>query len=258
MTTPHRRVPLVGTAAILLALLSASILIDVTGAEQAYAADEPPFAVGIRNAAGQNYTIACSNQPGRINSYGTSVSTETIADHWYRVEGSTTQRFRTLFDRVDATTAHAGRCQTGDTATLTGDGDLSARLYIHTNVTDTTGVFTIGLLPERFVVTEELDLVVINLLEDGSQWVKMGTPGHGRRILLEQVNQQWITARLQKRGTTCSFYIDLASGSTKNLGQNTCGSPTDVGHIVVNARSREGASLESGFITVEDIHWTQR
>jgi hypothetical protein len=212
----------------------------------------------IRNDSGNVYTIGCRYDDVPANWYGSDIRTTKAPDLWYPVDGGTAQRWRIGFRRTSDTAAEGGRCTTATTTTLRGSGDFSAHVYVHSNVADSVGVFTVAMLPEVFAVEEELDLFVANLMEDGVEKVKMGTPGSSVGVPLADVDQQWITARIKKRGETCKFYIDKADGSTLSLGTSECHNTPTAGRVVVNARARNGGSFDSSLVTLDAVQWVTK
>ncbi|MGC4938202.1 hypothetical protein [Kribbella sp. DT2] len=221
-------------------------------------ADPDAFDVTLKNESGNVYTIGCRYDDARPNSYGSDITTTRSPDLWYPVDGGTVQRWRIGFHRTNATAAEGGRCTTATTTTLRGSGDFSAHVYIHSNVADSVGVFTVAMLPEVFTVEEELDLFVANLVENGVKKVKMGTPGSSVGVPLADVEQQWITARLKKRGEWCQFSIDKADGRTVSLGTSPCHNSPTTGRVVVNARARNGSSVSSSFVTLDEVRWVKK
>lgn len=214
--------------------------------------------VTVRNDAGNVYTIGCRYDDASPNWYGSDIETTRSPDLWYPVDGGTVQRWRLGFRRTGDASAEGGRCVTATSTTLRGSGDFSAHVYIHSNVIDSVGVFTVALMPEVFTVEEELDLFVANLLEDGVKKVKMGTPGMSVGVPLADVDQQWITARLQKRGATCKFSVVKADGATLDLGTRECHNSPTSGRVVVNARARNGSSLDPSFVTLDEVRWVKK
>ncbi len=237
---------------------------DVEGGPAGAGDDLPPiasdrdneFKISIKNAAGNEYQITCANNPGKRNSYNTDTITHTRADLWGCTSPKTCleNRFSLHFERVDAKNAVAGRCISADTPTFSGDGTFSTRMFSHTNVLESDGVFTVGMMPTPFDVKGELDLIVVNLTENVA---KVGSPGKSKAVALDTIAKRWITVTMEKVGGTCTTQIERDGASTVKLGTSKCSTNPLENHIVITGRARNNSSSRSSFVEITDVKWVQ-
>jgi hypothetical protein len=213
--------------------------------------------VTLGNAAGNQYEVACVEQLGATNYYGSDTKTTTTTDAWGRgtAEACLANQFQLRFARIDATHAHGGRCITADTAALTGDGTFSARMYIHSNVASSDGVFTVAMMSTPFDVNEELDLFVANVQ---TGLLEAGKPGRALQVGLADVTTRWIDVVMTKSGTTCNVAIARDNASTLHLGTGPCTPGTTATHLVINARARDDSSATSSFVDIVEVKWVAR
>lgn len=102
--------------------------------------------------------------------------------------------------------AYGGRCESAGKTLFAADGIARTRFFIHSNVLDSTGVFTIALMPEgSFINTFELDLAVINLVKNGTEVVAFGQPHNGQYMELDDLVYKWIDVKVE---------VDTGSAST--------------------------------------------
>jgi hypothetical protein len=215
---------------------------------------EQQFEVTLKNANKNQYTITCTEQIGATNYYGSDTKTTTATEQWGCGTAQSCQdnQFQLRFARIDATHAIGGRCITADTSTLTGDGTFSARVYIHSNVADSDGVFTVAIMTTPFDVDNELDLFVVNVAKG---IMKSGKPFHALQVSLSDVEKRWIEVVMTKSGTQCKVDVRRDGQSTLHLGTGTCTPGTTANHVVVNSRARDNASNTSSFIDIAEVKW---
>ncbi|CAN5314177.1 hypothetical protein BH11MYX1_BH11MYX1_43160 [soil metagenome] len=218
---------------------------------------EQQFMAKLKNAAGNQYEVTCAEQLGAPNYYGSDTKTTTTTDTWGcgTAENCQANQFQLRFARIDATHANGGRCITSDTAALTGDGTFSARIYIHSNVPSSDGVFTVALMATPFDVNQELDLFVANVQ---TGLLKAGKPFQALQVDLAAVTTRWIDVVMTKTGTSCVVDIARDNASTLHLGTGTCTPNPEAAHIVVNARARDDSSATSSFVDIAEVKWVAR
>ncbi|MCD9026600.1 hypothetical protein LDO26_00010 [Luteimonas sp. BDR2-5] len=214
------------------------------------------FQVRIKNLQQAAYNISCKEATGRTNWYSTGTLTTTTDSRWQCANSADCEAniWRLRFHRNSANSAEGGRCETGYTSTLTGDGIFTARLYIHSNVLQSDGVFTIAIMPPVFTTEEELDLLVINVREGE---VVSGTPFNGLSIPINQISQRWLNVQMTKFGQSCYVQITPDASSTPIVsgGPNYCNFNPDQNRIVINSRARNGGSYKDSFVTISRVSW---
>ncbi|WP_415818959.1 hypothetical protein [Bordetella tumbae] len=215
------------------------------------AQEDPIFRVHI--GAPPGYPAVCNRVDGHSNDYESDTRTVTIAQNWQCSPDSDCSTWRLRFQRVDDTNAHGGRCATRLSSTIKGDGVFSARLYIHSNIATSDGVYTINASPVPFESEEELDLIVANV-EEGV--AKFGMPGQAFAVPLAELQQRWIVVTMTKSGNSCNLLIAREDGapsiSKNNLYCNL--NPTE-SRVVINSRARNHVSDTSSFMTISNVSW---
>ncbi len=225
--------------------------------------DPAGFSVLIGHG-GQTHPVACNvvEDSVRGNAYGRS-DTRTFRrpDYFARGDGDYFDlRYARRSDSPAA--ADGGRCVTGAIPEITGDGTFSARLFIHPDVKNSDGVFTVAILSAAFSKTRELDLVVINLLENGRHVVKFGNPSHASSVDIELLEGRWVTVSMVRRGKFCSLSVRSDDGTELHADQHIqCkiseGEP-DLGpnHIVINARAASDSGHDqSASVSLSGVAW---
>jgi hypothetical protein len=149
-----------------------------------------------------------------------------------------------------------GRCETGLSDSITGDGIFTAHIYIHSNIPTSAGVFTVAMLTSPFDDNYELDLFVANLADNV---LKSGQPGEAETISLNQFVQKWVTVSLKKQNGYCqtNFYLDSGTLLYATKPAGNCNTNTGAHKIVVNVRARESTSDVSSFLTIDSVSWEQ-
>jgi hypothetical protein len=149
-----------------------------------------------------------------------------------------------------------GRCETAFSDTIYGDGIFTAKIYIHSNVPSSAGVFTVAMMTDPFSQETELDLFVANLAYNE---LKTGQPGEAAAVPMNILEGQWVTVSMTKKNGSCqtnfytnSGYLLYATGYMANC--YTDGVPHQ---IVVNSRARELVSMDESFISIDSITWQQ-
>ncbi len=204
------------------------------------------------------------------NYYGTDTKTITSPDHLTKLQNGTLQlKFSRLPD--DNRNAIGGRCVTEGSTTIFGDGELSARIFIHSNVLSSDAVFTVGILPnETFDKEKELDLFVINLLDNnGRPVMKFGNPGRSVDVDLAKIikKREWINVIMKRKGDLCKLDLQNDSGtkffSYENLPchfgdkKEIVNGVENLNRIVINSRSRDFQNTESSFISISNVKWVR-
>lgn len=214
---------------------------------------EPQFHVTLTDSNG-SVDVVCQEDDGKTNAYGTNTTTETTSPMWAcgTPQNCADDQFQLRFERVDATHAHGGRCVTADTPRLTGDGTLSARMYVHSNVPTSDGVYTVAIMETPFSKDTELDLFVVNLADDV---VKVGKPGESLPLSLSSIVKRWIEVVMTKKGSQCTFVVKRDGQSTIHVGTGPCTPGKVQNHIVVNSRARDGGHSGSSFVDVAWVKW---
>lgn len=213
------------------------------------------FKVGIVDASGNRLFFPCAPAPGRKNGYGTSprIQTTTQPGKWLADARSA---WRLGFDRSSQAAAGGGRCETAANPSLKGDGIFSARIWIDGKVADSTGVFTIAILPVPFDRDNELDLAVINLQDDnGTPVVKFGRPGSASAVPLSDLVNRWSTVLMVKRSQTCAVTIARDGAPPLFLPGTPCSLSEGMNRIVINSRSRNGGALSGSSVLIGDVYW---
>lgn len=184
--------------------------------------------------------------------------------------------------------AYGGRCESQLNSTLSGNGELSVRMFIHSNMlnptgngTSSSGVFTVGLFADAgdtgvYDPDYEFDLVTVNLVQSSSTpLLKWGWANHGTYgIDVDRVDHQWITvtATIEDDPTSnipsrkrCTVVIERESSGTRVFKDDGSGNPDWVpcnipspgatatkGRIVVNSRARSPEPIDARFPNPED------
>ena len=215
---------------------------------------EPQFHVTLADASNGTVEVVCAEDLGKKNAYGTSTTTETTSPEWGcgTPQNCADNQFQLRFERVDATHAHGGRCVTADTPALTGDGTFSARIYVHSNVPGSDGVYTVALMETPFSKATELDLFVVNLADDV---VKLGKPGASLPLSLSQIQKRWVEVVMKKKGTQCTFDVRRDGQFTLHVGTGACTPGKVANHVVVNSRARDGGHAGSSFVDIAEVKW---
>lgn len=210
------------------------------------------FQVRVKNINNSSYEVPCSFVYNK-NNYQTSVTTTTSADYWRQVDGN---KYDLRFDRVDNENAIGGRCETGLTNTFAGDGIFSSHFYVHSNVKDSSGVFTVAIFPEEFSQEKELDLIVVNVKEDT---VKSGQPFEAESIPLSIFTGQWITVIMKKENGVCQSNFYSSSGQIVYATKPASDCHTGSGNhrILINSRSRDGNCCGNSYVTIDSVSWEQ-
>ena len=216
------------------------------------------FKIKIKNAAANSsYSISCINNSNASNTYRTDTNTNSRAD-LFKCEDEkacNSNTYSLKFDRIDKEHASSGRCESAETPTLSGDGTFSATMYIHSNVQESDGVFTIAMEPEAFNTKEELDLIVVNVSEGVA---KSGSPSKAPSVSLKSLSGRWIKVIMNKNGHRCTTRIERKGESSLSLGENYCNSNPKQNKIVINSRARAFSSMKSSSIEVANVSWTKR
>ncbi len=207
----------------------------------------------IQNPPG--YQAQCARIYPPPRSYGSGTTTSWIDNNWRCTSAETcaSNTWRLQYQRTSETTARGGRCVTGVSPTIKGNGVFSARLYIHSNVAVSDGVFTIGALPVPFTEHYELDLIVVNIQEGVA---KFGLPNHAHSIPLSSLQQRWITVTITKTGNSCDLEVKREGASTLAATGLLCRLKDEGSRVVINSRARKYASDSSAFVTISDVRWT--
>jgi hypothetical protein len=224
-----------------------------------------------RKHTGYSQKLACTEEvKTKGNNYKTNTFTVTSSDHLTVAKNDVLQL---KFSRSpnDKKLATGGRCVTKGSTTIFGDGEFSARLYIHSNVLQSDGVFTVAILPDtNFDKEKELDLFVINLLDDyGKPVIKFGNPGKSIAVDLEDIvkRKQWFTIKMTRKSEKCRLELNTDSGknlfSHSNLPCNfgdkreIIDGVENLNRIVINSRARDYENSESSHISISDVKWVR-
>jgi len=221
-----------------------------------YGADapSPKFKIQVGQAGGDIEDFSCQPIGGKTNRYGTKTITTTQTDLWGCKTADACERneWSLTYQRVGQKKAIAGRCTTPVSDKIAGDGVFSARIYLHDDILNSSGVYTIAILPEPFKQKEELDLVVVNLKDDK---VYFGTPSRATSLPLAGIIEKWITVSMKKKGTTCHLTITSDQGEIIDLGVIYCNINDKANKIVLNARAGHSDKKEPGMFTVSSVKW---
>jgi hypothetical protein len=213
------------------------------------------FKVKIRNLSNNVYTINCNTiDSGGANWYGTDTKTSRAPGYWTCTnynDDCANNIYADYFERLDESHAIGGRCTSGYTPTIKGDGVLSAEIYIHSNISDSdrdgqpddpgTGVYTIAAFGHD--AANEWDLLVANISDGvvkfGSPWLSGNQPAF--EVAITQLEQRWITVEMTRVDGQCSLHIERANGTDIDLPNSTAN------YITASGQSR-AAAINNGSI----------
>ena len=197
-----------------------------------------------------------------VNAYGTQTTTTTNSSLWHAAgSGAVAGSWSLSYARINEREAQGGRCVTGLTSALSGDGVLSSELYIEHGVSSGTGVFTINAEAEEFSKSTEMDLFVVNL-EHGRpnrppSVIESGKPGHTTSYPTLSFEGRWLRWRMVKAGRSCNTtVVDVESGATLAVGNTTeqC-ALAPKSHLTINARGRDGSDAHETFVLIRNVTW---
>lgn len=213
--------------------------------------------------------FSVDNSPS--NTYETNTVTTWTKENF---TGSPDGRYFDLkFNRLNATQANGGRCNGPSSGAISGDGTFSTRIYIHTAVRGSDGVFTVAMMTKSFSQETELDLFVANLPgADGTRLVKFGNPHYSDGIPLQSIEGKWVTVAMIRRGEVCDLSLKDDNGGILyhnaalqcRMGpQNVCGQkysdPCGPNLIVMNSRSLDYTSSSAvpgrSFVSIANVKW---
>ena len=228
------------------------------------ASQPPPLKGDVFRVFIDGVALECTFEK-TANAYGTQTTTTTNSSLWHATGSSGVSgaagSWSLSYARINEREAQGGRCVTGLTSALSGDGVLSSELYIDHGATSGTGVFTINAEATPFSKSTEMDLFVVNL-EHGRpsrppSVIESGKPGHTTSYPTLSFEGRWLRWRMVKVGTSCNTtVVDVESGATVAVGKPTeqCALAPQ-SHLTINARGRDGSDARETFVLIRNVTW---
>jgi hypothetical protein len=204
--------------------------VTAQAAHVAAAEGEPPFPVHYKPSIGFStyYRTACTQRENTgetsWNRWGSDTATIWSWGNWEcngscatSPGGYATSQFNLSYYRSPYQEhngefySYGGRCETNDKSLFSGDGTARARLFIHSNVSSSTGVFSLVMMPSGdFNPHFELDLIVVNEKKNSVKVVNFGEPlGNSANVPLSELIGRWVDVQVD---------IDTKSSSSQNWG----------------------------------------
>jgi hypothetical protein len=199
------------------------------------------FKIQKKNLNGNSFDGVCSEVTEGSNTYGSDTTTVREEGYW-ACSGSDCDdnTYRNYFERLtndpatpehEGYTAIGGRCETGQSSTIRGDGVAKIELYLHSNITDanrdgnandpTSQVFTVGVMGNDNIV-DEWDAFIFGdgVAASGSPNLRMKYPSGeysrhfpGFEVPITSIDRQWITVTVTRENGMCSLNSANAGGT---------------------------------------------